>query len=890
MKRSFGSIALAVALAACGSARNTTSHGGATGGGASGSGGAGGNGDGGTGVGIGGLGGRTGGSVSGGATGGENTGTGGRGAGGAATGGASGGSATGGAGGRSNGSGNTGTGGIGTGSSGGRANGGSSGGGTGGSAGGALGGAGSGGSSAAGGTPTGGATGVGGSAEVCPKPQAQACYFVSPTGSDTNAGSETAPFETVSKARDVVRTINSAMTGDIFVYLRGGDHRITSAITLESKDSGTGTRRIFYLAYPGERPVLNGATKVTGWTQDKGNIYKASLDRTTKLRNLYVNDQRALMASKTAASKGGSGTFSVTSGQASWAWSTGSGSDGINYSSSDIPEITSNKDDLEIVNGTTWNENIACTRDVVTNGSNRTLLLQQPYGAIAQLPGWSAGFSVSGTHTVFNAYEFLSAPGTFYFNKTTGTLYYIPRSGEDMASADVEAPVAEQLIVVAGTSKTDRVKNITFQGITFANTDYGLYKVEDSYGKASVQGATVFVAYGNGDWHASKYEIVDTFPAMIDVDSADSIDIVGNVIKHSGTEGIGMHNDVINSNIVGNFITDTAGSGITIGHPQHVYVGDGGSHAKYTAAVEGVCTKDTINNNLIYNVSTVPGFGGHSGITAFFVDTLSITHNHIHSTAYNGINLGWGWKNFKDSTTCKNNVASYNRFTNIMTRLHDSGAIYTIGQEPDTTINENYVKGIPPATSGPTYGLHNDEGSAYITENDNVLDIDKNVKYTINCEDFGDKHDLTILRTYATVNKMGANPPTSQIDPPVVVADAVWPLKQYGVCVASGIEDKYRSAIPSTLLATADYVFPASCAAPSGTATLTIRSSGDAANTVWFAPAGTTTFTEGATMTKAAGNATSIAVPTTAGTYKLSVVDSQGKKLGESASLLRVGG
>ena len=65
--------------------------------------------------------------------------------------------------------------------------------------------------------------------------------------------------------------------------------------------------------------------------------------------------------------------------------------------------------------------------------------------------------------------------------------------------------------------------------------------------------------------------------------------------------------------------------------------------------------------------------------------------------------------------------------------------------------------------------------------------------------------------------------------------------------------------------------------------------SGDAGNTVWFAPAGTTTFAEGATMTKAAGTATSIAVPTTAGTYKLFVVDAQGKKLGESSALLRVG-
>jgi hypothetical protein len=137
---------------------------------------------------------------------------------------------------------------------------------------------------------------------------------------------------------------------------------------------------------------------------------------------------------------------------------------------------------------------------------------------------------------------------------------------------------------------------------------------------------------------------------------------------------------------------------------------------------------------------------------------------------------------------------------------------------------------------------------------------------------------------------MGVNPPSSTIDTPVVVADAVWPVKQYGFCVKAGIEDGYRNVIPDSLMSTQDYVFPASCAAPKGTATITIRSSGDASNTVWLAPAGTTAFAEGATMTKAAGDATSIAVPTTAGTYKLSVVTSQGKKLGESAALLRVTG
>ena len=763
----------------------------------------------------------------------------------------------------------------------------------GGTGGGATGGAaGRGGSSGAGGSiggsvGTGGSLGNGGSG-VGGAMANQLAYYVAPTGSDTNPGTVSAPFQTLGKARDTVRTINASMTQDIYVYLRGGTYPITSTVAFGPSDSGTNGHRISYAAFPGETPVLNGATRVTGWTAS-GSVYKASLQRSTKLRNLYVNDARAVMTSKTVSAKGASGTYSVTAGQAAWAWASGSNSDGVKYATTDVPSIASNKNDLEIVNGTTWNENIVCVRDVTTSSDNyRVLSLQQPYGAIAQLPGWSSGFSTSGTHTIYNAYEFLNSPGQFYFDKTAGTLYYYPRSGENMATADVEAPVVDELIDIAGTSTTNRVKNLTFQGLTFANTDWELYSVAGSFGKATVQGATVYIAYGDGNWHNSRYEITDTLPGMIHVTSADSISFVGNVVKHSGSEGISMINDVGNSSIVGNYITDMAGSGITVGHPQHIAIGDGGAHEKYAAGVEGICAKNVIANNVLYNISMLPGFGGHAGITAFFVDTLSITNNHIQTTAYNGINLGWGWSNFTTSTTSKNNAVNNNRLINTLSRLHDSGAVYTLGQMPGTTVNQNYVRGIPANTSGPTYGLHNDEGSAYITENDNVLDISTGVTYTINCEDYGGKHDLTVLRTYATVNKMGVNPPSSTIDPPVAVSDNVWPVTQYGYCLKSGVQDQYRAIIPSGLIAPADYALPASVAVTVGTATLGIRSSGNASNAVWLAPAGTTKFTAGSTMTQAAGDATVIAVPSTAGTYKLSVVDSTGTKVGESAAQVRV--
>jgi len=58
-----------------------------------------------------------------------------------------------------------------------------------------------------------------------------------------------------------VRTVNGNMKSDIYVYLRGGTYNITETITFGPQDSGTNGYRIYYMAYPGETPVLSGANK-----------------------------------------------------------------------------------------------------------------------------------------------------------------------------------------------------------------------------------------------------------------------------------------------------------------------------------------------------------------------------------------------------------------------------------------------------------------------------------------------------------------------------------------------------------------------------------------------------------------------------------------------------
>ena len=57
---------------------------------------------------------------------------------------------------------------------------------------------------------------------------------------------------------------------------------------------------------------------------------------------------------------------------------SGSGSDGIVYSTTDVPVIATNTNDLEISNYTMRNENIVTTRGVTTSNGNTVLLLQEP--------------------------------------------------------------------------------------------------------------------------------------------------------------------------------------------------------------------------------------------------------------------------------------------------------------------------------------------------------------------------------------------------------------------------------------------------------------------------------------------------------------------------------
>ncbi|WP_327039232.1 RICIN domain-containing protein [Micromonospora maris] len=723
----------------------------------------------------------------------------------------------------------------------------------------------------------------------------QATYYVAPGGNDNNPGTIAAPFRTVQRARDVVRTINANMTGDIQVYLRGGTYPVSSTIEFGASDSGTNGYRVSYAAYPGETPVLQGGVQVSGWTQHSGNIWKAPLDRANKLRSLYVNDKRAFMAAKTINSAGCHGSYAITAGQADWAWESGSQCAGARYSQADFPAVAQNQEDIEIETATTWTTAIVGVQQVITDGGNRVALFQQPGAAIAQ-GAFNGNAQTGGTHKVMNAYEFLDAPGEFYFDKSSRTVYYYKASSENMATASVFAPNNVATVLrIAGTSTSNRARNITFSGLTVEHSDWNLVNVAGSVFKQAQQGNLSAFAYARGNFHVYHYRNVDLTPGIVHLQNADGILLERNRVQHTGADGINMVNDVINTRLIGNYTNDVAGTAVSVGHPQHVYIGDhtSSNREKYSPQVEGAPRNIEIKNNYIHDSAVL--FNGHGAVAAYFVDALTVQYNRIEKAPWAGITMGWGWWNFDGSsgsivpnrptTTAKNNTISHNHIIDTVQRLSDTAPIYTLGSQPGTVVSNNYLQGVP---AGHKYGLHPDEGSAYMTFRDNVLSVDKNITWMINSDNFGRKHDLTITRTYGPINKVSEkNLPNSTIDDIIVSSDYVWPAAAYQIAVNSGPEDAYRDVVQARGVPLQDYVLPAGTTAAGGVTSIPIRSTGDPARSLWLAPSGTTSFAAGPTMTRADGNATSIAVPTTSGDYRLYVVDAQSNRSAESASIVR---
>ena len=66
----------------------------------------------------------------------------------------------------------------------------------------------------------------------------------------------------------------------------------------------------------------------------------------------------------------------------------------------------------------------------------------------------------------------LDEPGEWFLDRN-GTLFYMPRAGEDMTRAEVVAPVIDTLLALKGDAAAGKfVEHITFKGLSFQHSQW----------------------------------------------------------------------------------------------------------------------------------------------------------------------------------------------------------------------------------------------------------------------------------------------------------------------------------------------------------------------------------------------------------------------------------
>ncbi|GEM_PF-2461486 len=92
--------------------------------------------------------------------------------------------------------------------------------------------------------------------------------YVSPTGNDSDDGSEAHPFLTITAAKTKTRQLRSGgQTGPITVYLREGRYFQESPLAFTVQDSGTAPAPTTYKNYAGEEAVITGSKILTEFSQ-----------------------------------------------------------------------------------------------------------------------------------------------------------------------------------------------------------------------------------------------------------------------------------------------------------------------------------------------------------------------------------------------------------------------------------------------------------------------------------------------------------------------------------------------------------------------------------------------------------------------------------------------
>jgi hypothetical protein len=536
--------------------------------------------------------------------------------------------------------------------------------------------------------------------------------FVSTEGNDKWSGRRPAPnragtdgpLRTPHRALVAARAARRAAgkTARVRIVLRGGTYLLRRPLVIAPADAAPPEARdkrayrspptLTIAAYPGEEPILSGGRRIAGWRPTTVNGRRAWVTRVPAVRNgtwtfrqLWVNGRRARRPRRPA-----QGLFRIAALpdlDAAGDLERRQGQDRFVFHEGDLANWR-NLGDVEFVALHFWIATRRRFRRI--DGAARTAVLDAP-----------SRMRLTDDHTrrgaeyyVDNVFEALAQPGQWYLDRPAGRLYYLPRRGERIETAEAYAPVLQEVLRVGGevapfagprheagrnagrpVAAGRPVEAVRFEGLTVCHCHW---QPSDAAERLATPQAACHV------------------PAAVMLENARDVTFADCRVAHVGGYGIELAAGCRDVEIRHSRIHDLGAGGVKIWHR---------------------CRRNTVADCEIAD-------GGHLfhagvGVLVGRSSGNTIIHNHIHDFDYTGISVGWTWGYAEGDAY--GNVIEYNRVHDIgRGMLSDLAGIYTLGVQPGTRIRYNVFHDVVSRGYG-GWGIYTDEGSTLILIENNLV-------------------------------------------------------------------------------------------------------------------------------------------------------------------------